>query len=200
MPPADDETPPTRPAETGPSPTEPAVSEARRVAAADAFWRFSLTTYALPGVAPACLAFQDDGGGDVNLLLFCLWTGRAAGRLPEDVLTTALTLSARWRSRAVAPLRALRRDLKGGIPGFDAEPLRAGVKRLELAAEEAQQRRIAPLACAAAPPPGEAAAEATLALYLAALAQTGAGGPGARDTAEAVRRLSAAQTVPLLES
>ena len=175
-----------------------AVSDARRAAATDAFWRFSLTTYALPGVAPACLAFQDEGGGDVNLLLFCLWAGRAAGRLPESAIGSAMTLSQRWRERAVAPLRALRRDLKAGVEGFDAEPLRAEVKRLELLAEETQQRRIAPLAFAATPPPGEAAAQATLELYLAALAENGREA-GARDTAAAVRRLSAAQTVPLLE-
>ena len=43
---------------------------------ANPFWRFSLRTYRAPGVQEACLALQDRCGADVNLLLFCGWTGR----------------------------------------------------------------------------------------------------------------------------
>src|SRR5665213_163755 len=43
--------------------------------AADSFWRFSQDFYALPGVAPACLALQDGHGRDVNLVLYGCWLG-----------------------------------------------------------------------------------------------------------------------------
>src|SRR6516162_7809580 len=49
----------------------------------EAFWRFSLTFYALPRVAPALLALQDLEGLDVNLMLFALWLG-ISGRHPLD--------------------------------------------------------------------------------------------------------------------
>jgi uncharacterized protein (TIGR02444 family) len=38
----------------------------------DPFWRFSLDLYGRPGVAPACLALQDEAGADVNLVLYLL--------------------------------------------------------------------------------------------------------------------------------
>ncbi len=169
--------------------------------AADAFWQFSLQTYAAPGVAPACLAFQDEGGGDVNLLLFSLWCGRAAGILAAADIEAALALSARWRARVVAPLRALRRDLKAGVDGFESELLRDRIKAVELAAEEAQQRRIALLALAAAPPPGEPSARAMLDRYLTALSAdlSPETAVAAQRHGEQVANLSASMTVPLLE-
>ncbi|MGE4220898.1 MAG: TIGR02444 family protein, partial [Alphaproteobacteria bacterium] len=38
-----------------------------------ALWPFSLSVYARPGVAEACLALQARRGLDVNLLLWCGW-------------------------------------------------------------------------------------------------------------------------------
>lgn len=169
--------------------------------AGDAFWRFSLSTYRASGVAPACLAFQDEGGGDVNLLLFCLWCGRAAGSLPDVALGEAIALSRRWRARVVEPLRSLRRDLKSGVDGFEAEAIRERIKATELAAEEAQQRRIAPIALAAVGPPGEAAASALLERYLSALSDglTPRAAEAARRHGARVAELSRDLPVPLLE-
>ena len=51
----------------------PAADLVRREA--NAFWRFSLHTYRLPGIEAACLALQDRCGTDTNLLLYCCWLG-----------------------------------------------------------------------------------------------------------------------------
>lgn len=172
------------------------VERAKR-AAGDAFWRFSLRFYASPGVEADCLAFQDQGGGDVNLLLFCLWCGLARGQLTETDLRDALGLSERWRSQAVAPLREIRRALKGGVDGLESAPFREKVKALELEAEQIQQRALAALALKAEPPAGPDAAGAMLDAYLATLPEEAA----AEAAAPARRLLDRArrEAVPLLE-
>ena len=110
-----------------------------------AFWRFSLRFYALPEVAPACLALQDEANVDVNLLLFLLFLadgGYAIGR--EDVARLD-TVIAPWRTDVVEPLRALRRRLKtgvGDIPPATSEGLRNTVKKVELEAERLEQARL----------------------------------------------------------
>ncbi len=53
--------------------------------------------------------------------------------------------AAAWCTRAVQPLRALRRDLKNGVAGMDAqasEALRSDIKRCELHAERLQQEML----------------------------------------------------------
>ncbi|MEO1328566.1 MAG: TIGR02444 family protein [Pseudomonadota bacterium] len=130
----------------------------------DAFWRFSTTLYAREGAPEACLALQDQHGYDVNLVLFALWAGFERGALTADAASAAATLSDAWARRAVRPLRALRRDLKAGVPEMpDAgavEALRADLKALELAAERLQQRALEPLAAAVQGPGGPDAARA----------------------------------------
>lgn len=129
----------------------------------DAFWRFSLRFYARDGVAEHCLRLQDEEGWDVNLVLFGLWTGLRHGDLEAEIAAEAVALSKFWRETAVAPLRRIRRSLKGGLsaPGAErlkAEAFRAEIKRIELLAEERQQRALAPLARAARPDAGRGAA------------------------------------------
>ena len=76
------------------------------------FWRFSLRTYRAPGVQDACLALQDRCGADVNLLLFCGWTGRDGRALDEGSLRSAVGRVGLWQSEVIAPLRLARRGLK----------------------------------------------------------------------------------------
>ena len=114
-------------------------------AADSAFWRFSLGFYAVPEVAPACLALQDEAGVDVNLLLFLLFlaeNGRAVAR--EDVVRLDRMI-APWRTEVVESLRALRRRLKGGVadvPADSSERLRNMVKKIELEAERIEQAQL----------------------------------------------------------
>ncbi len=48
------------------------------------FWDFSLEVYGAEGVPPACLALQEAHQLDVNIVLFCCWTG-ATGRGALDI-------------------------------------------------------------------------------------------------------------------
>lgn len=109
---------------------------------ANPFWDFSLKVYARPGVAEAALKLQDEGGQDVNLLLFCCWAA-ACGHALSDAEARALEAeSAEWRRSVVQPLRQVRRHLKPLEPEPGVAALRAQVKRQELAAERLQQDRL----------------------------------------------------------
>lgn len=106
------------------------------------FWEFSLGFYAREGVAPACLQLQDEGGGDVNLLLYLLFLADqrllANGR---DVATLDKAV-APWREEAVRPLRNLRKRLKhetGAVTPPERDSFRNLVKKLELESERLQQ-------------------------------------------------------------
>ncbi len=110
-----------------------------------AFWRFSLRFYAREGVAPLCLALQDQHGFDVNLLFFILFLSLQERRLTLVDVRRIDHAAAKWRTRAVLPLRALRRDLKNGVAPMDAavtEALRTEIKRCELQAERMQQEML----------------------------------------------------------
>jgi uncharacterized protein (TIGR02444 family) len=106
------------------------------------FWEFSLRFYAREGVAPACLILQDEGGADVNVLLYLLFLaerGLLATRRDIEILDASL---APWRDGAVRPLRDLRRRLKedlGAVTPAEREAFRNQIKKIELEAERLQQ-------------------------------------------------------------
>jgi uncharacterized protein (TIGR02444 family) len=135
------------------------------------FWRFSLRFYALEDVAPACLALQDEGGADVNVLLFLLYLAEERSLVTAADIDRLDATIAPWREEAVKPLRALRRRLKtgiGGIPLAAAESFRNQIKKVELEAERLEQavleREAARLRLARAQT-REEAAEANLSAY-----------------------------------
>jgi uncharacterized protein (TIGR02444 family) len=101
-------------------------------------WDWSLAAYAAPGVAEACLHLQDAHDHNVPLLLWSAWTA-ATGRRPDaDDIEAACDTARAWTSSTIAPLRAIRRTLKGPIPDIDTDArlaLREQVKAVELAAE-----------------------------------------------------------------
>ncbi len=136
-----------------------------------AFWRFSLRFYARDGVAPLCLALQDQHGIDVNLLFLLLFLASHGRRLSTAEVRRIDHATADWRTRAVQPLRALRRDLKNGVASMDTqatEALRSEIKRCELHAERLQQEmleRLFPAASVGETSPVKAAAAANLAAY-----------------------------------
>ncbi len=132
------------------------------------FWVYSLRLYKRSGVAPACLVLQDRAGIDVNLLLFCLWTGRRGLPLKTSAIAAAITVSANWADAVVRPLRAVRRNLKSPASSSVAvNNLRQSVARVELAAERVQQDRLYSLTRGIAPRRGEgiALAAANVATY-----------------------------------
>lgn len=117
-------------------------------------WNWSVSAYDRPGVAEACLALQDSHDHNVPLLLWSAWTA-ATGRRPdgEDIEAACDTARA-WAASTIAPLRAVRRTLKGPIPDVDSEArldLRKQIQAVELAAE----RYLLEALEALAPPPTE---------------------------------------------
>jgi uncharacterized protein (TIGR02444 family) len=104
---------------------------------ASALWDYAVALYAVPGVAPACLALQDRRGADVNLLLLACWLG-ATGRDPgAQRLAAARERGEAWQEELVRPLRQARRLLKDVLPTL-AGPLRSrlAMTRTDLAAAE----------------------------------------------------------------
>lgn len=136
-----------------------------------AFWRFSLRFYAREGVPALCLQLQDAQGVDVNLLFFMFFLASRGRRLTATDVRRINESTADWRNRAVKPLRALRRDLKTGIAGMDAqtvESFRSDIKRCELHAERIQQEmleRAFPAAAQGTPDGAADAAAANVAAY-----------------------------------
>jgi len=111
---------------------------------ANAFWQFSLTVYASPGVADECLALQDSHDLNVNVLLFCAWAGHDLGvaLVSEDIAAIARVI-ADWDAKIVKPLRAARRAMKAWP---QAASLREKLKAQELEAERLEQGMLYELA------------------------------------------------------
>ncbi len=102
---------------------------------AGSLWDFAVRLYAEPGIAEACLVLQDRDGVDVPLLLWAAWLG---GGADAATLRAGDRAVGPWRTRAVRPLRGLRRHLREAVSGLDDETRegwRDAVKRLELEAE-----------------------------------------------------------------
>jgi uncharacterized protein (TIGR02444 family) len=143
-----------------------------------AFWRFSLRFYARDGVAPLCLALQDQHGIDVNILFLLIFFSLQRRRLSSEDTQKMDGASAAWRTRAVQPLRALRRDLKIGMTGMSAqttEALRNDIKRCELHAERLQQEMLEhmfPVATTGTPSSIQEAAAANIAAYSTVISKT----------------------------
>ena len=98
-------------------------------------WSFSLSTYARPGVEPACLQLQS-AGINVCLLLCGLWLGERGVTCNEHRLQQLRSVAEQWDADVVQPLRALRVNWKV-VATDDSElnALREQVKALELQAE-----------------------------------------------------------------
>lgn len=153
-------------------------------AAGNPFWRFSLRVYRMPGVAQACLDLQDRCDADVNLLLFCGWSGRQGRELDVQRLRSAMGRVAAWQSQVTAPVRAARRALRQQHDAGAAAlglPFRRRLAAIELDLERVEQCLLAELASdwpspSAAP---QCAAATNLERYLALLAPA----PAAQDLA-----------------
>lgn len=106
------------------------------------FWRFSLTLYQAPDVAPACLMLQDSRGLDVNLLLYALWAGLQGASLAAADFDRLDALIHPWRTSVIQPLRSVRRALKSPLIEIDPrapDALRQKIASAELDAEQIQQ-------------------------------------------------------------
>lgn len=119
-------------------------------------WDWSVRAWASDGVQNAGLDLQDAQGQNLPLLLWAAWCAQT-GRAPDAEDIEAACDTARvWQETTVAPLRAIRRQLKTRIPDFDdddREAIRSQVKALEL---DAERRLLAALEAVAPPPSGAA--------------------------------------------
>ena len=132
-------------------------------------WRFSLDVYARHGVERACLGLQTACGADVNLLLFCCWTGTRGRPLDKRFLRRVMAAVSGWQRGVVQPLRRARHALKkaaSGLPRKWRAHLRENVSSLELDAEYLEQLLLARLAMRAPQPGQKANAEKTVAANL----------------------------------
>lgn len=121
-------------------------------------WDWSLQAWKAAGVETAGLDLQDAQGQNLPLMLWAAWCAQT-GRAPDaDDIEAACDTARVWQETAVAPLRAVRRQLKSRIPDFDdadREAIRAQVKAIELDAERrllAALEALAPAASGAARP------------------------------------------------
>jgi len=103
------------------------------------FWEWSLSTYAAPGVAQACLHLQDSAAEDVNLLLLAAWLASRGERLDAALLAALEQQCRRWREQVVMPLRRARTAVRLLAPSAD---LRAQLRDTEREAERWQQDLI----------------------------------------------------------
>lgn len=112
------------------------------VLAAQSFWDFSLSFYALPAVQNACLTLQNDHGADVNLVLFLLFQANRGQALTAREVNDANEEIRVWRETVIQPLRKLRQTLKAPISpiNIDAQALlHKQIKQLELNTEKLEQ-------------------------------------------------------------
>jgi uncharacterized protein (TIGR02444 family) len=108
------------------------------------FWQFSLAVHGAPGVDAECLMLQDTHGIDVDVLLFCAWTGAQGIVLTDAHMAAIEALLRPWRDTAIAPLRAARRGIKA-LPQMvdtDVAALRKDVAALELRAEQIEHAML----------------------------------------------------------
>src|SRR5882757_379333 len=113
------------------------------------FWRFSVTFYGMPGVAPACIELQDQAKVDVNVLFFLLWNATQGRALNAADVAKVEDMIGPWREMAVVPIRNVRRALKAPpavMTPEAAEGFRTRIKAVELEAERLQQEALYELA------------------------------------------------------
>ena len=94
--------------------------------------------YGRPGVAEECFALQQAIGADVNVLLFCGWTGARGIALSREDLEKIIGHVGAWQDRVVGPLRNIRQDMKS----LKVESFRARLKTIELEAEQIEQAML----------------------------------------------------------
>ena len=141
-------------------------------ASAQSFWDHSLRFYADPETQVACLDLQDRLGADVNIVLYALYRASRGDQLDISGVRQADHAVASWRNDVVRPLRQVRRALKPNphlLSVEDQSVIRDGIKKVELAAEQALQHHLEGLVIAAIMTSEDRAARENLAAYAAYL-------------------------------
>jgi uncharacterized protein (TIGR02444 family) len=106
--------------------------------------------YGAKGVQQECLALQDRGGVDINLVLLMAYLGvRHEAVLSAPDVADAVAVVHVWSTDIVGGLRSLRREFRQHLDSANEsqaaqiQPLYAQLKATELAAEKSEQRMLA---------------------------------------------------------
>jgi uncharacterized protein (TIGR02444 family) len=143
----------------------------REILRVEEFWRFARARYARPGVAPCCVALQDEHGANVMLLLYCCWRAAGGECVRGAALRQATARVELLDRHLLRPLRAARRATRRAADALGSPALAGGADRLmqaELAAEQCQATLLAATAPPWHAPQGAASARACAADSLTA--------------------------------
>jgi len=119
-------------------------------------WDWSVAAYGRPGVEEACLTLQEAHDHNVPLMLWSAWIASTGSRPDAEDLEAACDTARAWSASTIAPLREIRRTLKGPIPDVDTEArldLRKQIKAVELTAERHLLEALEAIAPAPTEPP-----------------------------------------------
>ena len=108
------------------------------------FWNYSSQMWSLPEVENTCLDLQNQHDLNVNLLLFCCWTGEQQSRLDEKQIKTLIEAAEPWET-VIKPLRSSRNVMKQQLIAMPAELIDQTLKNItemELNAERMQQMSL----------------------------------------------------------
>src|SRR5690606_37744207 len=103
-------------------------------------WEFCLAIYSQPAIEQICLRLQDQGGANVNILLWLCWLADRGVSVDQQQLDLGVQKIASWHSDVVAPLRQLRRNIKQDYPHSQqaVSHARESIKTAELVAEKVE--------------------------------------------------------------
>lgn len=106
-------------------------------------WKFSVEVYGNPGVPSACLFLQDHYGLDISFLLVALYYVQRKNIDLTASLISELNENVRpFRDGVISKLRSSRRALKDMAWSAENERLREEIKKVELYAEQIEQKMI----------------------------------------------------------
>ncbi len=105
------------------------------------FWNYSSQLWTLPNVENQCLLLQNQHELNVNLILFCCWTGDQGYSLNRDDIETLLGTASSWEN-VIKPLRDTRRMMKQNLlamPAEIADQTLENISEMELNTERMEQ-------------------------------------------------------------
>lgn len=107
----------------------------------DNIWSFATSVYKTEGVAPACIALQNQGHVDIPLLFAVVFACSQNKKISKESVKELHSLVSPWQNSIVKPLRQIRTHLRTGpnpAPNTQTNELRENVKTIELASEKIQ--------------------------------------------------------------
>jgi len=160
------------------------------------FTAFALDVHGADGVSDAAILLQDQCAADVDVLLFAAFVGAVHGRaFGSQELAAVLARVGPWQQVVVAPLRAVRRQLKHGPPLAPTQAtivLRERIKQIELDAEMIELAELAELAADLGGPAADVGPSEHATAAMTVVIQTSAGREPTSEEHAAIRLIARA--------